>query len=161
MYISDDMVIIAGNIQWCVMLDGMVRRTVTCIFSKSTDESSLLWWCWWCEFKCRQPDNDSHLSFRLFSPQRPIFDRFRHTGARSPSHNRISPFARVILEVGDIRRQKRLSFVSRNVRFDLRFSLSSTVDMDSSTWVGVHPTCIVLYFWSILHSINFPTLCLE
>ena len=36
--------------------------------------------------------------------------------------------------------------VFRNVRFDLRlFSLSSTVDMDRSTWTGVNPTHVVLF----------------
>ena len=51
--------------------------------------------------------------------------------------------------------------VSRNTRFVLRLSVSSTVDMDSSTWDEMYSTRSVLYFSQILHDINLLILCLE
>ena len=53
-----------------------------------------------------------------------------------------------------------LRTVFRNVLFDLRFSLSSTVDIDSSRELECSDTYRVI-FLLITHSINFPTLRLD
>ena len=51
--------------------------------------------------------------------------------------------------------------VYRNSRFLLRFSVSSTVIMNSLVWTGMYSTRIVLYFSLIPHAISFPYLFSE
>ena len=47
-----------------------------------------------------------------------------------------------------------LRVVFRNVRVDLRFSMSSTVDMDSSTtWTEMHPPHTLCYIFSWFHTL--------
>ena len=54
-----------------------------------------------------------------------------------------------------------LRSVCRNSRFLLRFSVSSTVVMNSLVWTGMYPTRVVLSFSLIPRVISFSTLYLD